>query len=86
MRSFCFWRKFTQTDSNDVCVFAIFRDDADRRPVLDTTVSALHRATGPSLGSVCVSALIVAVLRIAGQLAARARRVSGVVDTFAAYR
>lgn len=51
------------------------REDADRRPVLDTTVSALHRATGPSLGSVCISGLIVAVLRIVGQLAARARRI-----------
>jgi len=51
------------------------REEPDRRPVLDTTVSALHRATGPSLGSICISGLIVAVLRIAGQIAARARRI-----------
>jgi len=40
------------------------------------TVAALHRATGPSLGSICLSSLIVAIMRFLGRVAIEARRVS----------
>lgn len=42
----------------------------------EVTTAAVHRATGPSLGSVCVGSLIVATMRIVGRTAAEMKRVT----------
>ncbi len=42
----------------------------------DLMVGAMQRATGTSLGSICLSSAIVAVMRFVGRGAAQARRVS----------
>lgn len=46
------------------------------RGMAELTVAAIQRATGPSLGSICLSSLVVAVARFIGRLAVEARRVS----------
>lgn len=51
------------------------RLEPEQPDVFDLTVAALHRATGPNLGSICLSSLIVAVMRFLGRVAVEARRV-----------
>lgn len=51
-------------------------DDPEHPPALEVTQAAVHRATGTSLGSICLGALIVASVRMVGRTAAEARRVS----------
>ena len=43
---------------------------------LDITVAAVHRATGTSLGSICLGAGIVATVRVIGRSAAELRRLT----------
>ncbi|KAH8080812.1 plasma-membrane choline transporter-domain-containing protein [Filobasidium floriforme] len=50
------------------------RNDRDPPATVDLTVAAIHRATGPSLGSICLSSLIVAVMRFLGRVAIELRR------------
>lgn len=44
--------------------------------LFEITTAAVHRATGPSLGSVCVGSLIVATMRVVGRTAAELKRVT----------
>jgi hypothetical protein len=44
--------------------------------VAEVTLAAVQRATGPNLGSICASALVVAVARMIGKSALIAKRVS----------
>lgn len=43
--------------------------------MVEVTLAAAQRATGPSLGSICASALVVAVARMIGKSAMLAKRV-----------
>ncbi|KAL7418727.1 hypothetical protein Q5752_006410 [Cryptotrichosporon argae] len=43
---------------------------------VEITMAAVHRATGASLGSICLGALIVATVRVVGRTAAELRRVT----------
>ncbi|ORX34778.1 plasma-membrane choline transporter-domain-containing protein [Kockovaella imperatae] len=51
------------------------RDDSTHADPLETTTAALHRATGTSLGSICLGAGIIAVVRTVGRSAAHLKRV-----------
>ncbi|CAK9785569.1 hypothetical protein CC85DRAFT_284461 [Cutaneotrichosporon oleaginosum] len=42
----------------------------------EITLAAVHRATGPSLGSVCLGSLIVATMRFIGRTAAEMKRIT----------
>jgi hypothetical protein len=53
----------------------IKRSDSQTSPT-DITVAALHRATGSSLGSICLGAGIVAISRLAGRSAYQIRRLT----------
>lgn len=43
---------------------------------LEITTAAVHRATGTSLGSICLGSLIVATVRIIGRMAAELKRIT----------
>ena len=51
------------------------REDAARPEPLEITTAALHRATGTSLGSICLGAGIIAVVRTVGRSAAQLKRI-----------
>jgi hypothetical protein len=50
--------------------------DEVRSDALEVTTAAVHRATGTSLGSICLGSLIVAIVRLAGRAAAEMKRVT----------
>lgn len=52
------------------------RHEPSHPPPLDITTAAIHRATGASLGSVCLGAGIVAIARVVGRSAAELRRIT----------
>ncbi|WRT63851.1 uncharacterized protein IL334_000776 [Kwoniella shivajii] len=52
------------------------RDDISHPPALEITTAAVHRATGTSLGSICLGAGIIAVVRTVGRAAAEMKRVT----------
>ncbi|WVR03619.1 hypothetical protein IAU60_000611 [Kwoniella sp. DSM 27419] len=52
------------------------RDDQSHPAPLEVTTSAVHRATGSSLGSICIGAGIVATVRVVGRSAAELKRVT----------
>jgi hypothetical protein len=43
---------------------------------MEIATAAVHRATGTSLGSICIGAGIVAVVRVVGRTAAEAKRIT----------
>lgn len=51
-------------------------DEPTHPPPLEITTAAVHRATGTSLGSICLGAGIVAVVRVLGRTAAEAKRIT----------
>lgn len=50
--------------------------DETRSDALEVTTAAVHRATGTSLGSICLGSLIVAIVRLAGRAAAEMKRIT----------
>jgi hypothetical protein len=52
------------------------RNDNGNLPPLEITTAAIHRASGTSLGSVCLGSGIVAIIRVIGRLASVLRRIS----------
>ena len=52
------------------------REEERQQDSLEVTTAALHRATGTSLGSICLGSLIVAIVRMAGRSAAELKRVT----------
>lgn len=50
--------------------------DETRSDALVVTTAAVHRATGTSLGSICLGSLIVAIVRLAGRAAAEMKRIT----------
>lgn len=54
----------------------MFRDDPSHPDSLEVTQAAVHRATGTSLGSICLGAGIVATVRVVGRSAAELKRVT----------
>jgi hypothetical protein len=54
----------------------ILRHEPSHLAPLDATTAALHRATGTSLGSICLGAGIVAFIRLLGRLAAEFKRLT----------
>ncbi|WWC66832.1 uncharacterized protein I206_100739 [Kwoniella pini CBS 10737] len=52
------------------------RDDQSHPPPLEITTAAVHRATGTSLGSICLGAGIIAVVRTVGRGAAEMKRIT----------
>lgn len=57
-------------------VFADNSDEPTHPPPLEITTAAVHRATGTSLGSICLGAGIVAIVRVVGRSAAELRRLT----------
>lgn len=66
---------FTVSIRYMLIVFTIDSNEKEQPDVFDLTVAALHRATGPNLGSICLSSLIVAIMRFLGRAAVELRRV-----------
>ncbi|WVQ93672.1 hypothetical protein IAU59_000748 [Kwoniella sp. CBS 9459] len=52
------------------------REETSHPPAMEITTAAVHRATGTSLGSVCIGAGIVASVRVVGRSAAELKRVT----------
>ena len=52
------------------------RNDPHHPPPLEITQAALHRATGTSLGSICIGAGIVAIARIGARASSELRRLT----------
>ena len=52
------------------------RNEPTHPPALEVTTAAVHRATGTSLGSICIGAGIVATVRVVGRSAAELKRVT----------
>ncbi|RXK38717.1 hypothetical protein M231_04027 [Tremella mesenterica] len=52
------------------------RDDPGHPSAVDVTTAAVHRATGTSLGSICLGSGIVAIVRVVGRSAAELRRIT----------
>jgi hypothetical protein len=52
------------------------RHEASRPAAVEIATAALHRATGTSLGSICLGAGIVATVRVVGKSAAELRRLT----------
>lgn len=50
------------------------RDDPAHPPALEIATAAIHRATGTSLGSICLGSGIVAIVRLIGRCALELRR------------
>ena len=62
---------------DSTCVdFIGIRDEPTNSPSFEITTAAVHRATGTSLGSICLGAGIVAVLRLVGRTAAEAKHIT----------
>jgi hypothetical protein len=54
----------------------MIRDEPTHADSLEITQAAVHRATGTSLGSICLGAGIVATVRVVGRSAAELRRIT----------
>ncbi|WVO16732.1 hypothetical protein L204_104415 [Cryptococcus depauperatus] len=52
------------------------REEHNRKGPIDVTTAALHRATGTSLGSICLSSLILATVRTIGRSASTLKRLT----------
>nr|XP_031863504.1 uncharacterized protein CI109_000754 [Kwoniella shandongensis]KAA5530576.1 hypothetical protein CI109_000754 [Kwoniella shandongensis] len=52
------------------------REEPSHPPALEITTAAVHRATGTSLGSICIGAGIVATVRVVGRSAAELKRIT----------
>ncbi|OCF44115.1 hypothetical protein I317_02069 [Kwoniella heveanensis CBS 569] len=52
------------------------REETSHPPAMEITTAAVHRATGTSLGSICIGAGIVATVRVVGRSAAELKRVT----------
>ncbi|WVQ80868.1 hypothetical protein IAT38_002975 [Cryptococcus sp. DSM 104549] len=52
------------------------REETAHAPSLEITTAAVHRATGTSLGSICIGAGIIAIVRIAGRSAYTLKRLT----------
>ena len=53
-----------------------YREEPTHAAPMDVTTAAVHRATGTSLGSICLGAGIVATVRVVGRTAAEGKRVT----------
>lgn len=51
-------------------------EEPSHPPPLEITTAAVHRATGTSLGSICLGAGIVATVRVVGRSAAELKRIT----------
>ncbi|WVF66040.1 hypothetical protein IAT40_000778 [Kwoniella sp. CBS 6097] len=52
------------------------REETSHPPAMEIATAAVHRATGTSLGSICIGAGIVATVRVVGRSAAELKRVT----------